>query len=305
MKPRYAADYMTFLWLAFAAVNLGVIWHFPQTRSYLVPLQCYLALTAGIIAHNHNHCPTFKNRRANDVLNHIATLFYGFAAFNWIPTHNLNHHKFQNAPGDATITWRHSKKHNLVTALSYPFISAAMQAPLIDRYVKESKTKRPAQYRSIMIQLIICWGLPIALMFVDWRSTLITIGIPRLFSLFAIIYFNYGQHIHCDPYSKWNHARNFTGPVLNFLLFNNGFHTVHHMKAGAHWSLAPESHAAVAANIHPDLNQRNFWVWAFKCYVLALFDSKYGTQQIGRAPYDPPAEEQQVTLGSEEELEPA
>ena len=306
MKPRYAADYKTILWLALAAVNLGVMWRLPHTRAYLLPLQCYLALTAGIIAHNHNHCPTFKNRTLNDVLNHVATVFYGFAAFNWIPTHNLNHHKFQNAPGDATITWKISKKHNLLTALVYPFVSAAGQAPLIDRYVKESRTKRPAQYRSIMIQLVICWGLPIALTFVDWRATVMTMWIPRFFSLFAIIYFNYGQHVHCDPYSKWNHARNFTGPVLNFLLFNNGFHTVHHMKAGAHWSLAPASHAVVAANIDPSLNQRSLPWWMFKCYVLSIFDPKLGTQQIGRAPYDPPtASEAAPSVSIGDEPEPA
>src|SRR5262245_57935657 len=99
MKPRYAADYKTILWLFLAAVNAVAIWALPQVRAYLVPSMCYFALTAGIIAHNHNHSPTFKNRRANDLLNYVATVFYGFAAFNWIPTHNLNHHKFQNAPG--------------------------------------------------------------------------------------------------------------------------------------------------------------------------------------------------------------
>lgn len=288
MKPRYAADYRTILWLFLAGVNVCAIWALPAWRSYLVPLACYFSLAAGVIAHNHNHSPTFKSRRANDFLNYVATLYYGFAAFNWIPTHNLNHHKFQNAPGDATITWRFSKSHNLLVMLVYPFVSMWYQLPLIDAYIKDAKVKRPQQYRSIMIQLVICWGLPVALTLVDWRATVASIWIPRFFSLWTIIYFNYDQHAHCDPYSKWNHSRSFKGKALNFLLFNNGLHTVHHIKAGAHWSVLPKMHAEIEHNIDPSLNISNFWAWFFKVYFLSLINPKYGTQQIGRAAYEPP-----------------
>jgi fatty acid desaturase len=303
MKLRYAADIKTILWLFFATVNVVAIWVVPAARPALVPLACYFALCAGLIAHNHNHCPTFKSKRANEILNHVATVFYGFAAFNWIPTHNLNHHKFTNGPGDATITWRNSKKHNALVAFTYPFVSMVMQVPLIDAYVREARVKRPAQYRSIMVQLVICWGLPIALTFVDWRATVASLWIPRFFSLYTIIYFNYGQHVHCDPWSKWNHSRSFTGPLLNFLLFNNGLHAAHHMKPGAHWSTLPELHAEIAPKIEPELNQRSLLVWMFKCYVLALFVPRLGTQQIGRPAYDPPAKVE--ALEAEPELEVA
>lgn len=300
MKPRYAADYRTLLWLSLAMVNVLVMWFLPAVRWQLLPLQCYFALAAGVIAHNHNHSPTFKNRGANDALNYAATLFYGFAAFNWIPTHNLNHHKFQNAPGDATITWRHSKKHNLLTAAVYPFISAAYQAPLVDAYIKDAKAKRPAQYRTIMIQLFICWGLPIALTLVDWRATLATLWIPRFFSLYTIIYFNWEQHVHCDPWSKWNHSRTFKGKIVNFFLFNNGLHTVHHLKAGAHWSTLPQLHAEIEHNIHPDLNVDNLATFILRTYFVALILPKYGTREIGRPAYEPPGAGEESFLPTDE-----
>ncbi len=288
MRLRYAADIKTLLWLALAAVNLVVMWTVPSLRTWLLPLACYFALCAGLVAHNHNHSPTFKSRRANDLLNHVATLFYGFAAFNWIPTHNLNHHKFSNGKGDATITWRHSNKHNALVAFTYPFVSAVMQAPLIDAYVKSAKAHKPQRFRSIVVQLVICWGLPIALSFVDWRATVFTLWIPRFASLYVIMYFNYGQHVHCDPYSKWNHSRSFTSPLLNFLLFNNGLHAAHHMKPGAHWSTLPALHAEIAPNIDPALNESSFLVWMTKQYLLAPFLPRLGTRQIGRAPMDAP-----------------
>ncbi|GAC1351407.1 MAG: hypothetical protein NVS3B20_02120 [Polyangiales bacterium] len=302
MRPRYTADYKTLLWLALASVNAAVIWFLPHARIFLVPVACYFALCAGLVAHNHNHCPTFKSRRLNDLLNHWATIFYGFAAFNWIPTHNNNHHKFTNAPRDATITWRFSNKHNALVAFTYPFVSMVSQAPLISAYVKEMKTRKPAHHRQIMIQLALCWGLPIALTLVDWRAAVAALWIPRFASLYLIIYFNYGQHVHCDPYSKWNHSRSFTSPVLNFLLFNNGYHSVHHLKAGAHWSLTPKMHEQFGGNIDPVLNVKSFWVWAIKQYILSPFIPSLGTQQIGRAPFDPPPKVETVESVGEAEI---
>src|SRR5689334_9690541 len=61
LRPRYAADYRTLLWLAMATANLVTIWFVPPARPFLVPLACYFALTAGLFAHNHNHCATFKD----------------------------------------------------------------------------------------------------------------------------------------------------------------------------------------------------------------------------------------------------
>jgi beta-carotene hydroxylase len=114
---------------------------------------------------------------------------------------------------------------------------------------------------------------------------LLAFGIPAFFALWTIMFFNYIQHVHTDPWSEHNHSRSFTGRMINYMLFNNGFHTVHHEKAGAHWSTLPELHAKIAPHIHPDLQQRSFFGWCFKVYVLALFVPSCGTRQVGRAPF--------------------
>lgn len=80
---------------------------------------------------------------------------------------------------------------------------------------------------------------------------------------------------------------------------DNGLHTVHHLKAGAHWSTLPELHAEIEHEIHPDLVIENFGLWFVKVYFASIVLPEYGTQQIGRAPDDPPnaGEESNLPLG--------
>ena len=103
MLLRNRGDWRTLVWVALmvlvASAQLAT-----HAMPYLLPLSCYLALSAGVIAHNHNHCPTFRSRRLNNLFAYCLSVFYGYPTFAWIPTHNLNHHKFANRAGDATTS---------------------------------------------------------------------------------------------------------------------------------------------------------------------------------------------------------
>jgi beta-carotene hydroxylase len=314
MLPRNPADYRSLLWAL--AMPLVALAHYlrPDLSLYLLPLGCYLSISAGVMAHNHNHCPTFRNRRMNGIYGAWLSIFYGYPTFGWIPTHNLNHHKFVNRAGDATITWRHTDKHNALVALTYFFVSAYWQSGPIKEFIQKAKAKNPALYRSIIGQYVFWIGTYVAVFAASlavgyhhaaaagevswgsligqslWRFTL-AFAIPGFTSLWTIMFFNYAQHVHADPWSEHNHSRNFTGKLLNFLLFNNGLHTVHHEHPGVHWSTAPALHAKIEHEIHPELKQPSLWPWIVKTYFLAPFIPSLGTQQIGRAAYDDPAAE--------------
>ncbi|PZP52430.1 MAG: hypothetical protein DI598_00575, partial [Pseudopedobacter saltans] len=68
---------------------------------------------------------------------------------------------------------------------------------------------------------------------------------------------------------KYNHSRNFVSKFTNFMMFNNGLHTVHHNKASLHWSLLPEAHAQIKHLIHPKLNQSVIVFYLVKTYLFA------------------------------------
>jgi len=297
---RYAADLRTLLWLlVFAPTLIAVQYVRPDWLPYLCWLTFYFAISAAVIAHNHQHSPTFKNKGLNEAFASWISLFYGYPTFGWIPTHNLNHHKYVNKPGDATITWRITNRHNYLVAASYFFVSAYYQSVPTAEFLNNARAKNPARYRGYMAQYVVVYGthLIMALLAIYLHGIALglkvyglTLFLPAVVSLWTVHTFNYDQHAHTDPWSRWDHSRNFVGPVLNFLLFNNGYHTVHHENAGRHWSLNKAAHQEVAHNINPVLNQRSLpWYW-FKQYVLAAFIPSLGTTQLGRAPFDTGAE---------------
>ena len=69
--------------------------------------------------------------RVNALYSVWLSVFYGFPAFSWIPTHNQNHHRYLNAEGDLTRTTRFSSKNTAWNFLTYPWVSSYYQAPAI------------------------------------------------------------------------------------------------------------------------------------------------------------------------------
>ena len=153
MLPRNAADYRTLLWVLIAPALVATQYLRPDLVPYLCVFSGYFALSCGVIAHNHNHCPTFASKRANELFGLWLSLFYGYPTFGWIPTHNLNHHKLVNKAGDATITWRFSNRHNLLIASTYFFVSAYYQQVPIRQFVEKAKASNPKLHRMIRGQL--------------------------------------------------------------------------------------------------------------------------------------------------------
>jgi len=259
---------------------LVVQWSLGSVNPFLYALSLFLAVTVAVMAHNHNHLPMWRSKPLNVVTDYWLTLFYGFPAFAWIPTHNINHHALNNRDGDYTQTFRYSEENNLVTLLSYPTISSYHQQKPIRDYLKHLwKSDRTEFFLSILQYVALILFIGIAAI-IDWQKALLFIVIPQQVALFAILLFNYVQHVHADEESEYNHSRNFVGPMLNFLLFNNGYHTIHHERAGIHWSKTPEAHARIAHKIDPVLNERSFWGYIIRAYIVGLFIPRLRTKSM-------------------------
>ena len=276
---KFKADIKTLIFLAITTAVLFIQWHY-GFHWYIYIVSLYLAVTCAVTAHNHNHVPIWKNDFLNHITDYWITLFYGFPAFAWTPTHNKNHHKFNNREGDYTITYRFSEKNNAWTLLSYPSISSYFQQNAIAQHLKYLwKNKRGEFYSSIGQYVALFLFIGICL-FLNWRKAIMYVLIPQQFALFAVLVFNYIQHVHCDEESQWNHSRNFVSKSSNWMLFNNGLHTAHHYRASIHWSELRVAHEKILPNIDPVLNEQGFWTYIFKAYIIGPFNRKFRTHSM-------------------------
>jgi len=271
--------------MAIAAGSLVILWLYGSQMSTPLWILCYtvqllMAVIVSTIVHNHQHLSMWTVKWLNIFTDNFLTVFYGFPVFAWIPTHNSNHHFHINKEPDYTKTYMVSEKNNLLTLLTYPSISGMKQQKAVGSYFLNlyKADKRKFYFHLLQVVSLIAW-VAIALI-IDWKKAFLYVIIPQQLSLFTVLIFNYIQHIHADEESEFNHSRNITGSVLNYLLLNNGLHTVHHISPGVHWSKLKEKHDKIAHKIDPRLNENNFAWYLFRVYILGLFSASFRTQNM-------------------------
>jgi beta-carotene hydroxylase len=277
---RFRADLKTLLWMAMTTSLFVFLWVTPGTNWWAYLVFLYLSITVSVMAHNHNHVRMWHNKTVNLLTDVWITIFYGFPIFGWIPTHNKNHHKHNNRKPDHTHTWRFWEANNLLTMIVYPSVSGYYQQKAIAGYLGEARRKNRAQFFAAMVQIICLLSWVIGALILDWRKALLYVVVPQQVSLNAVLVFNYIQHVHADEEDPWNHSRNITGWLMNFMMFNNGLHTVHHEKPGLHWSLVPAAHREIVDKIDPVLNERSLFWFLIRSYILSPLIPAFRTDSM-------------------------
>lgn len=265
---RRTADLRTLVFLATGFALVAAQWAIPLRLLFAVPLfaaTCALAWIAAIIAHNALHTPVFRRRSHNRLFQIVVSLAYGFPISEYVPGHNLSHHRHLQTRADVMRTTKVAYRWNTLNFIAFvPRVAGDVFAANM-RYVRIMRSKRAAWFRQWVIETTICWGTNVALLLIDWKKALLYVIVPHLVALWGITVTNYLQHDGCDTSSKYNHSRNFVGRIFNWFTFNNGFHTIHHEEPGLHWSLLPAAHRArIHPHIHPALEQPSLFAYAFR-----------------------------------------
>ncbi|MFK7796064.1 MAG: fatty acid desaturase [Aureispira sp.] len=287
---KYKADLKTLLWMSITTslfVYLWTNWGAWETNKLafagLYVGFLFMSVTVSVVAHNIMHESVFKFEPLNRLMEYWVIMFYGTPVFGWIPTHNRNHHRHNNKEPDYTKTYRYTEKNRLWVLLTYPFISNYFQSVALREFLKErfQKNRREFWLYISQIALVLTWGG--TFLYLNPIAALVLVIIPHNVSLYSVVVFNFVQHVHADEESEYNHSRNYVGTgfmSLNWLLFNNGFHTVHHMNANLHWSLTREAHEKIAHKIDPSLNEPSFWGYIFRAYIISPFNNRFRTKSM-------------------------
>jgi fatty acid desaturase len=268
---RYRADIKTLVFVAIYFALVAVQWVCAPTELALaIPLfvlTCWFSFFGAVATHNTVHSPVFQQRWANRVFQVVLTLTYGHPVSAYVPGHNLSHHKHTQSRKDVMRTSKVAYRWNLLNGLL--FMSSVTKSIFFAdlRYSRAMYRRNPPWFQQMVIEWVVFLGTMATLAALDWKKFIVYVLIPHNYAAWSIITMNYLQHDGCDERSEHNHSRNFVGKLVNWWTYNNGFHTVHHLEPGLHWSLLPQAHAErVALHIHPNLDQPSLLLYLWRTF---------------------------------------
>lgn len=266
---KHAADRRQVAIVAAYLALLAAMYALPACRNAVcLALACGLSFLNAVVIHNHLHQGIFRRRELN--LAWRCALSFGalYPASANTPSHNLVHHRFGD---DGAPDWASphivSFRWHLLNLLHFPNVAGPNTFAGVTRW---AAAKGDAAFRrQYRLEQLVAFGLTAALMVHDLWTTLFFVVVPQLWGARGILRINLLQHDGCDTRSAWNHSRNFTGRALNWLMCNNGFHTVHHRRAGLHWSTLREAHdREVAPRIDPRLDEPSLVAYLVRTFAL-------------------------------------
>jgi fatty acid desaturase len=243
----------------------------PALRNPLVfALACGLSFLNAVVIHNHMHQGVFKSRALNHAFRRVLSFGALYPATVNVPSHNLVHHHFDD---DGQPDWAAPEhvgfKWHLLNLLHFPNVAGPNTFDGAQRWAAVGG--REEFKRQYLWDNAFAFGLTGLLMVVDLWGTLFFIVLPQLWGARCILRINLIQHDACDVSSEWNHSRNFVGQAFNWVMCNNGYHTIHHNRAGLHWSVLHEHHAReVKPRIDPSLDEPSMVVYLARTFLLGL-----------------------------------
>lgn len=268
---RYRADVKTLLFVATYFVLVAVQWVYaPSSLGLAIPLlvlTCWFSFFGAVATHNTVHSPVFTSRGMNRFFQVVLTLTYGHPVSAYVPGHNLSHHKHTQSRRDVMRTTKVRYRWNLLNGIF--FQSSVVKDVLFAdmRYFKAMYRRNPPWFRQMILEAVVFLGTMGTLLALDWKKFLLYVLIPHQYAAWGIITMNLLQHDGCDEDSEYNHSRNFVGKLVNWWTYNNGYHSIHHLEPGLHWSLLPAEHEKrVKPFIHPNLDQPSLLAYLWRTF---------------------------------------
>ncbi len=247
---------------------MGTLFFVPAARSLpLFIAACYFSFLNAVVLHNHLHQGVFCNKRLNLLWRAVLSFGALYPASANIPAHNLVHHHFDD---DGDLDWaapEHVRfRWNLLNLLHFPNVAGPLTFAGVQRWAASSR--HPTFVRQYRLELGFAFGLTGLLVALDPWSALFFVILPQLYGARSILRINLIQHDGADTSSEWNHSRNFVGRAFNWIMCNNGYHTIHHNRAGMHWSELDRAHTLeVVPHIDPRLDKASMIGYLLRTYL--------------------------------------
>jgi fatty acid desaturase len=250
---------------------LASMFFVPACRNvFFLGAACAYSFLVAIVNHNNLHQGMFRSKRLNMAFRLVLSFAALYPVSANIPAHNLVHHHFDD---EGQPDWADASlvrfKWNLLNLIHFPNVAGPTTFDGVTRWGKGLGRKEFR--RQYTTEMIFAFGATAALLVYDFWTALFFVVVPQLWGARWFLRINLIQHDRADITSEWNHSRNFTGKIFNWFMMNNGFHTIHHNRAGLHWTELAEAHEReVVPRIDPSLDEKSMTWYLLRTYVLRL-----------------------------------
>jgi fatty acid desaturase len=267
VRLKHPSDWRQLFIVGIYLTLIGGMYFVPWCRNAPVfVLACAFSFYVMTVNHNAMHSGLFESRSVNRAFRLVLSFCGLFPASSVIPAHNLVHHLFDDdgqpdwaAPHRVRFSW------NLLNLLHFPNVAGPVTFAGVNAWARVAG--RGDYRRQSAMESVFAFGLTGLLLVLDFWNGLFFVVLPQLFGARWFLRVNIVQHDGCDTTTEWNHSRNFVSPLLNWVSVNAGYHTIHHNRAGLHWSQLPRVHRAeVSSRIHPDLVQKSLLSYLARTY---------------------------------------
>lgn len=224
------------------------------------------------VLHLHIHHEFSHNKYFNILLDVCMGIVTGMVASNWRIQHKYGHHQRGLGVTNAENSWEmgtpwEMKEYTIWAAIYHSVRTTfpTFYLPLAESFKKGiiGNATSPINYRYAFIEQMLFIAFVLAMLWVNPFLTLAYM-LPWYFLVYFVTrYIDYLNHFSCSD-GKFDSSNNSLNVWYNRLGCNFGYHSAHHYKPGAHWSLLPE----IFADIRPNIPEKNIKHYSWSGFLL-------------------------------------
>jgi fatty acid desaturase len=165
--------------------------------------------------------------------------FFGHTPETYFVHHMAMHHVENNMPDDASSTLAY-KRDSLRGFILY--VGRFLFLGFRDTFMYLFNRKRKKLYMRLSYGEISFYLFCTGMCFVNLQATLFIFIIPFVFARIVMMLGNWAQHSFIDkndPENNFTSAINCINTKYNHTCWNDGYHTVHHLRPGLHYTEIP------------------------------------------------------------------
>ena len=165
--------------------------------------------------------------------------FFGHTPETYFVHHMAMHHVENNMPDDASSTLNY-RRDSFRDFLRY--LARFLFMGFRDTFMYLFNRKRKKLYMRLTYGEGAFFVFCILMCFVNFKATLMVLIIPFLFARVVMMLGNWTQHSFIDktdPENNFTSAINCINTKYNKICWNDGYHTVHHLRPAMHYTEIP------------------------------------------------------------------